>query len=100
MTCTKQQRSGAVLFRSRNCFESSVPGVNSKKSKVKIQVRCDLTTDLSYSEVGHLLNMLLFNVNCGKQKDYFVRFPGKQGPFLKNVCTVCWSMWSEVPMQS
>ena len=23
-----QQRSGAVLFRSRNCFESSVPGVN------------------------------------------------------------------------
>ena len=30
---------------------------------------------------------------------HFVRFPGKQGSFSINVYTVCWSMWSEVPMQ-
>ena len=40
--------------------------------KVKIQVRCDLhlnhqTADLSCSEVGHLLNMLLFDVTGGKK---------------------------------
>ena len=44
------------------------------KSKIKIQDRCDphlnhWITDLSCSEVGHLLNILLFNVNGGKQKD-------------------------------
>ena len=39
-----------------------------------IQVRCDLhlnhyPTHLSCSEIGHMLNMLLFNVTGGKQKD-------------------------------
>ena len=42
--------------------------------KRKIQVRCDLhlnhkTADLSCSQVGHLLNVSLFYVTGGKQKD-------------------------------
>ena len=45
------------------------------QSKVKIKVRCDLhlnhqTTDFSCSEVGYLLNMLLFDATGGKQKNY------------------------------
>ena len=45
------------------------------QSQVKIQIRCDLhvnhkTTHFSCSKVGHQLNMLLFNVTGGKQKDY------------------------------
>ena len=59
------------------------------KSKVKIQVRCDLhlnhqTTNLSCSEVGHLLNVLLFNVAGGKQKDYvLLDFQDNKDLFLK-----------------
>ena len=46
------------------------------------------------------LNILLFYVAGGKKRLSFVRFPGKQESFFKNVNTVCWSVWQDLPMQS
>ena len=62
------------------------------------------TICVSCSKIGHLLNIFLFYLTgANKRLDLglvLVTFPGKQESFSKNVYTVCWSMWSEVTMQS
>ena len=72
------------------------------QSKVRIQARCDMHRNHQTIPTFHNLKLdicLICNWWQAKRLS-FVRFPGKQGRFSKNVYTICWSMWSEVPMQS
>ena len=62
------------------------------------------TIYVSCSKIGHLLNIFLFYLTGANKRLglglVLVRFPGKQESFSKNVYMVCWSIWSEVPMES
>ena len=78
-----QQRSGAVLFRSRNCFESSVPSVN--RSPVRYTfcvtpfhypVHCEHSLSILFHQLSRLCNAWsqhappCFWIHCKGVKDF------------------------------